>query len=754
MVTKKEITWGGRLLSVETGRWANQADGSVVVRYGDTMVLCTVVAAKKANSEVDFFPLTVNYIEKAYAAGKIPGGFVKREGRPSEHETLVSRLIDRPIRPLFHKNFKNETQVICTVLSFDGENDPDIISIIGASAALTISGIPFLGPVAAARIGYEDGEFILNPKVGHGSNLNLIIAGSSEGVLMVESGSNQLTEKEMLDALKFGHESYQPIVEMITELAEECAKDPWEVPEESNSDIVIEEITKNFISDIEQAYAGNSKHERLEAMEKVREAAVAHFADREEEFDESFIEGMFKEVCSRFMRGKILSSGKRIDDRASADIRPISTEIAVLPKVHGSAVFMRGETQALAITTLGTSQDEQLIDGLAGEYTERFLLHYNFPPFSVGEISRLGSPGRREIGHGRLAWRAVSQVLPTKEEFPYAIRVVSEILACNGSSSMATICGASLSLMDAGVPLKSAVAGIAMGLVINDDGDYVILSDIMAEEDHLGDMDFKVAGTEEGITALQMDIKVTSVTFDILEQALNQAKEGRLYILRKMAKGIASPRKTLNENAPRLETFAIPKDKIREVIGSGGKVIREIIDETGVKIDIDDDGNVTVASVNGSDLREAVDMIKAIAYDPEPGTIYDAKVVKIMEFGAFVRFHGTREGLVHVSEISDDRVEQVSDVLSEGDEVKVLFKGYDNKGRARLTMRLTQEKSQELIDGEEEAQKKVLKRKRTLKESESSESPAPKRRKRSESQSDSKEEASKKPVRKKREVLR
>lgn len=750
MVTKKEITWGGRLLSVETGRWANQADGSVVVRYGDTMVLCTVVAAKKANSEVDFFPLTVNYIEKAYAAGKIPGGFVKREGRPSEHETLVSRLIDRPIRPLFHKNFKNETQVICTVLSFDGENDPDIISIIGASAALTISGIPFLGPIAAARIGYEDGEFVLNPKVRQESNLNLIIAGSSEGVLMVESGSNQLTEKEMLSALKFGHKSYQPVIKMVTELAEECAKDPWEVSEESNADAVIEEITQNFLSDIEKAYAGNSKHERLEAMDKVREAAVAHFADREEEFEEGFIEGMFKEVCSRFMRGKILSTGKRIDDRSSVDIRPISTEIAVLPKVHGSAVFMRGETQALAITTLGTSQDEQLIDGLAGEYTERFLLHYNFPPFSVGEISRLGSPGRREIGHGRLAWRAVSQVLPTKEEFPYAIRVVSEVLACNGSSSMATICGASLSLMDAGVPLKSAVAGIAMGLVIDSDGEYVILSDIMAEEDHLGDMDFKVAGTRKGITALQMDIKVTSVTFDILEKALKQAKEGRLYILGEMAKGIGTPRAKLNENAPRLETFAIPKDKIREVIGSGGKVIREIIDETGVKIDIDDGGNVTVASANGAALEKAVNMIKAIACDPEPGTVYDAKVTKIMEFGAFVRFYGTREGLVHVSEISDKRVEEVSDVLNEGDEVKVLFKGYDNKGRARLTMRFNQEKSQEQTVEEEETPKKSSKRKRSSKESESSESLALKKRKKS----DSDEEAPKKASKKKRETLR
>jgi len=750
MVTRKEIAWGDGVLSIETGRWANQADGSVVVRYGDTMVLCTVVAAKEANSEVDFFPLTVNYIEKAYAAGKIPGGFIKREGRPSEHETLVSRLIDRPIRPLFHKNFKNETQVICTVLSFDGKNDADIISIIGASAALTISGIPFLGPIAAARIGYENGEFILNPKIGHNSDLNLIIAGSSEGVLMVESGSSQLTEKEMLAALKFGHESYQPIIEMITELAEEVAKDPWEVAEESNSDAVIEEITANFLSDIEDAYAQGSKHERLEAMAKVREAAVAHFADREEEFSENFIEEMFKEVCSRFMRDKLLSTGKRIDDRSSVDIRPISTEISVLPRVHGSAVFNRGETQALAITTLGTSQDEQLVDGLAGEYTERFLLHYNFPPFSVGEISRLGSPGRREIGHGRLAWRAVSQVLPTKEEFPYAVRVVSEVLSCNGSSSMATICGASLSLMDAGVPLKSAVAGIAMGLVIDTDGNYIILSDIMAEEDHLGDMDFKVAGTVNGITALQMDIKVTSVTFDILEKALNQAREGRLYILGEMAKGISEPRQELNENAPRLVTFAIAKDKIREVIGSGGKVIREIIDTTGAKIDIDDDGNVTVASACGTSLEEAVNMIKEIAYDPEPGTVYNAKVVKIMEFGAFVNFYGTREGLVHVSEISDERVEDVSDVLKEGDKVKVLFKGYDNKGRAKLTMRVNRESSGNSNDEANESPKKSSKRKRPSKESESTEAPAPKKGKKE----DSEEEAPKKRGRKKREALR
>lgn len=720
MVTKKEITWGGELLSIETGRWANQADGSVVVRYGNTIVLCTVVAAKKANSEVDFFPLTVNYIEKSYAAGKIPGGFVKREGRPSEHETLVSRLIDRPIRPLFHEDFKNETQIICTVLSYDKKNDPDIISIIGASAALTISGIPFLGPIAAARIGYENGEFILNPTVGKKSDLNLIIAGSSEGVLMVESGSNQISEEVMLKALKFGHESYQPIIQLITELAEETAKDPWEVESQSNTDEIIDEITANFLSEIEAAYAQNSKHERLEAMAKVREAAVAHFEEKaEEDFDPSLIEAMFKEVCSRFMRDKLLSTGKRIDDRKSTDIRPISTEIDVLPIVHGSAVFNRGETQALAITTLGTAQDEQLIDGLNPEYTERFLLHYNFPPFSVGEVGRLGSPGRREIGHGKLAWRAVSQVLPSKEDFPYSIRVVSEVLACNGSSSMATICGTSLSLMDAGVPIKSAVAGIAMGLILESKDNYVILSDIMAEEDHLGDMDFKVAGTENGITALQMDIKVTSVTFDILEKALKQAKEGRLHILSEMAKGIETPRNKVKDTAPRLFNFSIPKDKIREVIGTGGKVIRDIIDSTGVKIEIDDDGNVTVASDCSSSLNKAVDLIKSIALEPEPGTVYEATVIKVMDFGAFVNFYGSREGLLHVSELSDDRVDSVTDILHEGDKISVLYLGADSRGRPILTMRLNSE---------------GIKRKRSS-HSESHDAPVAKRRKKSNSSS-------------------
>ncbi len=695
MIVKKTINWGGRLLSIETGRWANQADGAVVVRYGDTMVLCTVVASKKSNPDVDFFPLTVNYVEKSYAAGKFPGGFVKREGRPSEHEILVSRLIDRPIRPLFHQNFKNETQIICTVLSFDKENDADIISIIGASAALTISGIPFLGPIAAAKIGYENGEFILNPKIGHITDLDLTIAGSRDGVLMVESGSNELSESEMLKALKFGHESYKPIIQMIMEIAEETAKSPWEVSEESNVDKIIDEITKLYWNDIEKAYAQNSKHERLEEMAKVREIAVSHFKEQNEEYEDSFIEAMFKEVCSNFMRNKVLSTGHRIDDRIATDVRSINVEVSVLPKVHGSAVFMRGETQALAITTLGTVQDEQIVDGLSGEYNERFLLHYNFPPFSVGEIGRLGSPGRREIGHGRLARRAVSYMIPSKEEFPYSIRVVSEVLACNGSSSMATICGASLSLMDAGVPLKKAVAGIAMGLIIDSDGKYVILSDIMAEEDHLGDMDFKVGGTKDGITALQMDIKVTSVTFDILEKALIQAREGRLHILNEMNKGLSEPRSEISENAPKMISFVIPKDKIREVIGTGGKIIREIIEFTGAKIDIDDNGKVSVSADNNKALKEAEKRIKEIALDPVEGAIYNAKVVKVMEFGAFVNFYGTKEGLIHVSEMREERVENVNDILHEGDEVEVLFLGFDSKGRAKLTMRLNRKSDNE-----------------------------------------------------------
>ena len=688
MICKKEINWGGRLLSIETGRFANQATGAVTVRYGDTIVLCTVVADDKPSTENDFFPLTVNYVEKSYAAGRIPGGFVKREGRPSEHEVLVSRLIDRPIRPLFHPDFRNETQVICTVLSFDRENDTDIISIIGASAALTISGLPFMGPVAAARIGYENGEFILNPKIGHETDLNLTIAGTKDGVLMVESGAKELSDETMLEALKFGHNAFQPIVNMIIELAEESAKESWEVqsPEKIGDEALFNEISDLFTKDIEVAYNGESKQERNEAKKKVFAKILEHYSEKEE-ITEDILAKKFHDVCSQFIRNKLLVHGKRVDNRKAKDIRKISVDVSVLPRVHGSAVFNRGETQALAIATLGTTQDEQLVDSLSGEFKERFLLHYNFPPFCVGEIGRLGSPGRREIGHGRLAWRAINAVLPSREEFPYSMRVVSEVLSCNGSSSMATVCGASLALMDAGVPIKNAVAGIAMGLIIDGDN-YVILSDIMAEEDHLGDMDFKVAGTKDGITALQMDLKVNGVSFDIMEAAMKQAREGRMHILKEMSKGLSEARPELNENAPKLVSLIIPKDKIREVIGSGGKVFRDIIERSGAKIDIDDDGNVNVAAPDSKSIDVAVGMIKEIAFDPEEGAIYKATVVKIMDFGAFVRFYGTREGLVHVSTMSDERVENVTDIVNEGDEVNVKFLGYDNKGRAKLTMKI------------------------------------------------------------------
>lgn len=687
MIFKKEIEWGGKSLSIETGAIAHQATGSIVVRYGDTVVLCTVVADSENNIDADFFPLTVNYIEKSYAAGKIPGGFIKREGRPSEKETLVSRLIDRPIRPLFHKNFKNETQVICTVLSFDGKNDSDIISIIGTSAALTISGIPFLGPIAAARIGYENNEFLLNPEIGHKTDLDLVIAGTKDGVLMVESGANEIDEITMLNAIKFGHQAFQPVINMILNLAEEAAKDPWDLPESHNNhETILNEILQSFTKDIEDAYRGKCKHDRNVKLKKVFSSILANFAERND-ITEKLLSEAFHDACSSFIREKILKFNKRIDDRSPTDIRKISGSVSVLPMVHGSAIFTRGETQALAVATLGTAQDEQIVDNLAGEHKQRFMLHYNFPPFSVGEVGRLGTPGRREVGHGKLAWRAIECILPSKDSFPYSLRVVSEILSCNGSSSMATVCGASLALMDAGVPINDAVAGIAMGLILYDNN-FVILSDIMGEEDHLGDMDFKVAGTKNGITALQMDIKVDGISFDIMEKAIHQAKDGRIHILEEMAKIIKESRNELNKNAPKMTTISIPKDKIREVIGSGGKIIREIIEVSGAKIDIDDDGNVTVSGQNTESINKALDMIKGIALDPETGMIYEGKVVKVLDFGAFVNFFGPKEGLVHVSEMSDKRVERVTDIVNEDDIVKVKFLGYDNKGRAKLTMKI------------------------------------------------------------------
>lgn len=682
---KKEITWGGRKLTLETGRLANQATGSVLVTYGETMVLCTVVADKKASEEVNFFPLTVNYIEKFYAAGKIPGGFSKREGRPSEKETLVSRLIDRPIRPLFHEKYRNETQIICTVLSIDGKNDPDIPSLIGASAALAVSGIPFLGPIAAAKVGYKNNEYILNPYVGEESELDLVVAGTKSGVLMVESGAKELCEKEMLDAIKFGHKAFQEIIDLITELKKEGGKPDWKISDEKVENPFTSKIAQSYHQAIEDAYNHKLKQDRISALDRVYEEILANM--EHEEDDVSQIKLAFAEVCSLYMRSKLLNEGKRIDGRKNIDIRPISVATSLLPNAHGSAIFNRGETQVLSITTLGSSQDEQLVDALFGEYKERFMLHYNFPPFSVGEISRLGTPGRREIGHGKLALKALSGVFPTKDEFPYSVRVVAEVLTCNGSSSMATVCSGSLSLMDAGVPLKRPVAGIAMGLV-TDGATNVILSDIMSEEDHLGDMDFKVAGTNQGITALQMDIKVTSVTFEIMEQALNQAKVGRVFILDEMSKVLNEARPELNKNAPKMESLIVPKAKIREVIGSGGKVIREIIEESGAKVDIDDDGNVTITAANQESVEKAITRIKAIAFDPEVDQIYDAKVIKIMEFGAFVRFYGAKEGLVHISEMSDKRVKAVTDILNEGDEIKVKFLGFDNKGRPKLTLKI------------------------------------------------------------------
>ncbi|MDR0753654.1 MAG: polyribonucleotide nucleotidyltransferase [Holosporaceae bacterium] len=690
MIFEEKIMWGGRLLSIEAGRLAHQATGAVTVRYGDTIVLCTVVADRKVSEEMDFFPLTVNYIEKAYSAGKIPGGFVKREGRPSERETLISRLIDRPIRPLFHEDFRNETHVICTVLSFDGENDTDVISIIGASAALTISGIPFLGPIAAAKIGYENGKPILNPKVGHESDLDLVVAGSRDGILMVESCARELQEDKMLAALKFGHDSFQSVIDMITRLAENCANDPWEVPSsKSKLSEIASRISEKFLDEIEDAYARISKVERNIALAKTLSKILKHFAD-DVLVTEKVVQEAFEDVCSQFIRSRILSYGKRIGGRNPKDIRKISVDVSMLPRAHGSALFQRGETQTIVVATLGTAQDEQLVDSLAGEYRERFMLHYNFPPFSVGEVGRLGSTGRREIGHGKLAWRAIVPVLPSKDKFPYTLRVVSEVLACNGSSSMATVCGSSLALMDAGVPLKNAVAGIAMGLVIEDEK-CEILSDISGEEDHIGDMDLKVAGTCNGITALQMDIKVTRVTFEIMEKALQQAKVGRLHILDEMSSGLKTHRTELNENAPKISHIIIPKDKIREVIGSGGKVIRDIIERTGAKIDIDDSGNVMVSAPNTTAVDEAINIIKGIAMDPVCGAVYIGKVVKIMDFGAFVNFFGSKEGLVHISEMSEKNVGKVTDIMKEGDELKVKFLGCDSRGRAKLTMKFVQE---------------------------------------------------------------
>jgi polyribonucleotide nucleotidyltransferase len=685
-ITRKEMTWGGRPLILESGRLARQADGAVLATYGETTVLCTAVAAKAAKAGQDFFPLTVNYQEKSFAAGKIPGGFFKREGRPAEKETLTSRLIDRPIRPLFPEGFRNETQVICTVLAHDQQNDPDIVSMIGASAALTISGIPFLGPIGGARVGYKNGEFLLNPTYQElvGGELDLVVAGTRDAVMMVESEAKELPEATMLGAVLFGQQQFQPVIDLIIALAEECAKEPWELEVAEHVDLSAT-LAAQYEAALRDAYAESGKQARHERIEAVRTSSLEALGGAEGELVPAVL-GAFKKLEKAIVRHAILDTGRRIDGRDTTSIRPISAEVGVLPRVHGSALFTRGETQALVVATLGTGQDEQVIDALEGDYREHFLLHYNFPPYSVGEASMLRSPGRREVGHGKLAWRAVRPLLPPRDGFPYTIRVVSEITESNGSSSMATVCGSSLALMDAGVPIARPVAGIAMGLI--KEGERIaVLSDILGDEDHLGDMDFKVAGTEIGVTSLQMDIKIAGITEAIMDQALNQAREGRLHILQEMAKGLSGARTELRESAPRINVIHIPQDKIGTVIGPGGKMIREICESTGTKIDIEDDGSVKVASNDALASQRAIDWIRGLTSEPEVGVVYTGTVVRVVDFGAFVRFLGGQDGLLHISELRNERVGKVSDVVKEGDTVKVKVLSVDDRGKIKLSMR-------------------------------------------------------------------
>jgi len=705
-IYKKEFQWGDKTVVMETGKIARQADGAVLVSMGQTTVLCTAVAAKSAKPGQDFFPLTVNYQEKAFAAGKIPGGFFKREGRPSENETLICRLIDRPIRPLFPKEFKCETQVICTVLSHDMENAPDIVAMIGASAALTISGVPFFGPIGAARVGLIEGDFILNPTITQmeTSTLDLVMAGTSEGVLMVESEASELSEKVMLDAVNFGHEQIQTAINAIIELAESAAREPWDLPQEAPEAEAIRNTLSTLKSEVEQAYAISDKLERQGALSGIKEKAVELAGT---EADGVLVSGIMKELEANVVRSAILKTGKRIDGRDTKTVRPIVAEVGLLPRTHGSALFTRGETQALAVTTLGTGQDEQIIDSLEGESRSRFMLHYNFPPYSVGEAGRVGSPGRREIGHGKLAWRAIHPVLPEKEEFPYTLRTVSEVTESNGSSSMATVCGTSLSMMDAGVPLKRPVAGIAMGLIKEDDS-FAVLSDILGDEDHLGDMDFKVAGTQDGITSLQMDIKITSITAKIMEIALDQAKDGRLHILGEMSKALNTARDNLSDSAPKITTLKIPVDKIRDIIGPGGKVIREICEQTGAKIDIEDDGTVSIAASSQESSDAAIGRVKDIVAEPELGEIYTGSVVKTVDFGAFVNFLGPKDGLVHISEMREERVSKTTDVCKEGDSVKVKVIGFDDRGKVKLSMkRVDQETGADLEAVSKDAEEEV-----------------------------------------------
>jgi polyribonucleotide nucleotidyltransferase len=684
-VTRKEIEWGGRPLVLETGKIARQSDGAVLASYGDTVVLCTVVGAKTAKDGVDFLPLTVHYQEKAFAAGKIPGGFFKREGRPSEKEVLTSRIVDRPLRPLFPEGFHNDVQVICTVISHDLTNDPDIVALVGAAAALAISGIPFNGPLAGCRVAYVNDQYILNPTPEElaESKLDLVVAGTQDSVLMVESEADQLSEEVMLGAVIYGHEQMQPVIKLISEFAGEAGKPTWPVSEEETGDLA-RRIATLAEEGLRAAYREKVKQVRVEKVSAVKTQVLATLI--EEGYSEITLNGLLKDLEKAIVRRDIVDSGIRIDGRDNKTIRPIVSEVGVLPRTHGSALFTRGETQALVVTTLGTSQDEQIIDALGGDSRESFMLHYNFPPYSVGESTPLRAPGRREVGHGKLAWRAISALLPSKADFPYTIRVVSEITESNGSSSMASVCGASLSMMDAGVPLKSPVAGIAMGLIKEQDK-FAVISDILGDEDHLGDMDFKVAGTSTGVTALQMDIKIKGITTEIMRIALDQAKEGRIHILNQMANALSESRTGVNENAPTITTYNISKDKIREVIGSGGKVIREICEVSGAKIDIEDDGTIRIAAINSTSSDKALQMIKNIVLEPEVGTIYNGKVVKIVDFGAFVNFLGSRDGLVHISELAEGRVATVQDIVKEGDEVKVKVLGMDNRGKIKLSLR-------------------------------------------------------------------
>jgi len=685
----EEIQWGGQTLRLETGRMARQADGAVLASIGETTVLATAVAERSAKPGIDFFPLTVNYQEKTYAAGKIPGGYFKREGRPTERETLISRLIDRPIRPLFVEGFRNETQVIATVLSYDLENDTDIVAMVASSAALTLSGIPFMGPIGAARVGYINGEYVLNPTIEQQkvSALDLVVAGTQDAVLMVESEAKELSEEIMLGAVMFGHRGFQPVIEAIVRLAERSSREPRDFtpPDEAALHNQVKAIAE---AEVRAAYAIPKKEERHEAVAQAKDKVMAALTgdDKPDAPPANKVAEAFKHLEKDVVRNNILDTGLRIDGRDTKTVRQIVAEASVLPRTHGSALFTRGETQALVVTTLGTGEDEQYIDSLDGTTKGTFMLHYNFPPFSVGETGRMGATGRREIGHGKLAWRAIHPLLPATDQFPYTIRVVSEITESNGSSSMATVCGSSLSLMDAGVPLKAPCAGIAMGLIKEGDR-YAVLSDILGDEDHLGDMDFKVAGTAEGVTSLQMDIKITGITEEIMKVALWQAKDGRMHILGKMAEALEKARPGLGEHAPRIETIKIPTDKIREVIGTGGKVIREIVEKTGAKIDIQDDGTVKIASSSGTAIAAALKWIKGIVSEPEVGEIYDGKVVKVVDFGAFVNFFGAKDGLVHVSELAPKRVAKVSDVVNEGDTVKVKLLGFDNRGKVRLSMK-------------------------------------------------------------------